>query len=124
VLTLPAGVRIYIALEPTDMRKSFDGLALAARQVMNRNVLDSPGDLFVFRGRRGDRLKILWWQGDGFGLYYRRLEKGFFQLPERPGSYVQITAAELAMILEGINLKRVERLPRYARPASAPATTP
>jgi len=76
------------------------------------------GDLFVFRNRRGDRLKILAWQGDGFALYLRRLERGTFAFPTADTAEVSITATELAMILGGIELGSAKRRPRYERPAA------
>jgi transposase len=76
------------------------------------------GDLYVFRNKRGDRLKILAWQGDGFALYLRRLERGTFALPTANTTEVSVTATELAMILGGIELGSAKRRPRYQRPAT------
>ena len=76
------------------------------------------GDLFVFRNRRGDPLKILAWQGDGFALYLRRLERGTFAFPAADAAEVAVTATELAMILGGIDLGSARRRPRYERPAA------
>jgi transposase len=76
------------------------------------------GDLYVFRNRRGDRLKVLAWQGDGFALYLRRLEKGTFAFPAADAAEVSITATELAMILGGIDLGSAKRRSRYARPTA------
>lgn len=80
--------------------------------------VDRSGDLFVFRNRKGDRLKILAWQGDGFALYLRRLEKGTFAFPTADAAEVSVTATELAMILGGIDLGSARRRPRYARPTT------
>ncbi len=77
------------------------------------------GDLYVFRNKRGDRLKILAWQGDGFALYLRRLEKGTFTFPKADTAEVSITATELAMILGGIELGSAKTRPRYERPAAS-----
>ena len=75
------------------------------------------GDLYVFRNKRGDRLKILAWQGDGFALYVRRLEKGTFTFPKADTAEVSVTATELAMILGGVELGAAKTRPRYERPA-------
>src|SRR5438270_583291 len=74
------------------------------------------GHLFVFRSRRGDRLKVLWWDRDGYALWYKRLERGGFHFPACEGESVEVKAADLAMILEGIDLASVRRRPRYSRP--------
>jgi transposase len=76
------------------------------------------GDLYVFRNKRGDRLKILAWQGDGFALYARRLERGTFAFPASPSAEVSVTATELAMILGGVELGSAKRRPRYERRAA------
>lgn len=108
-------VRIWLATEPTDMRRGFDRLAEQARQVSEQDPMG--GHLFVFRSRRGDRLKILLWDRDGYVLWYKRLEVGVFKLPRpRAGARSQeLRASELAMILDGIDLASVKRGPRYAR---------
>ena len=113
MLTLGLTGRIYLCVEPQDGRKSFDGLATVVTARLGRDPLS--GDLFVFRNRRGDRLKILAWQGDGFALYLRRLEKGTFAFPTADAAEVNVTATELAMILGGIDLGSAKRRPRYAR---------
>lgn len=116
MLSLGLTGRIWICVEPQDGRKSFDGLAGVVTALLSRDPLG--GDLYVFRNKRGDRLKILAWQGDGFALYLRRLEKGTFAFPTAPTAEVSITATELAMILGGIDLGSANRRPRYARPAT------
>ena len=116
MLTLGLTGRIYVCVEPQDGRKSFDGLQAVVRDHLARDPLS--GDLFVFRNRRGDRLKILAWQGDGFALYLRRLEKGTFAFPTADAMEVSITATELVMILGGIDLGSAKRRPRYARPTA------
>ena len=108
--------RIWLAAEPTDMRCGFDRLAERVRVVIEQDPLSSG--LFVFRSRSGDRLKILCWDRDGFVLWYKRLEAGVFKLP-RPESGVrsqELRASELAMILDGIDVSRLERVRRYERP--------
>jgi transposase len=119
VLSLPSTVRIFLAVEPADMRKGFDGLA----QLVRERVAEDPlsGHFFVFRNRRRDRVKILYWDRDGFALWYKRLEKGVFRFPEAKNGRVEVTPAEMAAVLEGIDLSRARRLPRFALPAPQPA---
>lgn len=107
--------RVWLAAEPADMRRGFDRLAEMARQVTGEDPLS--GHLFLFRSRRGDRLKILVWDGDGYVLWYKRLETGVFRLPPAPPGRraLEMRASELAMLLDGIDLQRLRRLPRYAR---------
>jgi transposase len=116
VLTLGLTGRIWICVQPQDGRKSFDGLQAVVRDHLGRDPLS--GDLFVFRNRRGDRLKVLAWQGDGFALSLRRLEKGTFAFPAAATAELSITATELAMILGGIDLGSAQRRPRYERSAA------
>lgn len=106
---------IWLAAEPTDMRCGFDRLAERVRTVMVQDPLGNG--LFVFRSRSGDRLKILMWDRDGFALWYKRLESGVFKLPRMsPGSRsVELRASELAMILDGIDMTKLKRVPRYER---------
>jgi len=109
-----ATVRIWLATAPADMRCGFDRLAELARVVTAREPMD--GHLFLFRGRGGDRLKILYWDKDGFVLWYKRLEEGTFKLPriESGVTSVELRASELAMMLDGIDLKSVRRSKRYS----------
>jgi len=79
MIAIPAGMRVYLAMGPTDMRKGFDGLAALAQQALQQDPFS--GHLFVFRGRRGDLLKVLYWDGQGFCLFAKRLEKGRFIWP-------------------------------------------
>jgi transposase len=106
-------MRIWLAAEATDMRRGFDRLAEHARAVIGADPLGN--NLFVFRSRRGDRLKILVWDRDGYVLWYKRLEVGVFKLPrvEPNAGSVELRASELAMILDGIDLSQLKRLPRY-----------
>ena len=111
------GARIWLAAEAADMRCGFDRLAERVRVVIGQDPLG--GHLFVFRSRRGDRLKILLWDHDGFVLWYKRLEKGVFKLPqvEAGARSVELRASELAMVLDGIDVSRLKRMPRYERGA-------
>jgi transposase len=115
VLSLGLTGRIWVCVEPVDGRKSFDGLSAVVASHLARDPLN--GDVFVFKNRRGDRLKILAWQGDGFALYLRRLERGTFAFPTSAHAEVRITTTELAMILGGIELGSAQRRPRWQRPA-------
>ncbi len=123
MLSLPASVRVFVYTEPADMRRGFDGLAAMVEQALNQDPFS--GHLFVFFNRRRDRTKILFWDRDGFALFYKRLEKGVFEIlrPQRSISSeeqlprVQVTYQELAMLLDGVDLSTVRRRPRYARPA-------
>jgi len=111
------GPRIWLAVEATDMRCAFDRLAERVRAVIGQDPLSDS--LFIFRSRRGDRLKILAWDRDGFVLWYKRLEAGVFKLPRvKDGVHsVELRASELAMILDGIDMTRLKRAPRYERGA-------
>ena len=110
--------RIWLATEAADMRCGFDRLAERVRTVIGQDPL--TGHLFVFRSRRGDRLKILVWDRDGFVLWYKRLEAGVFKLPkvEAGTGSVELRASELAMVLDGIDMSRLKRVPRYERDAA------
>jgi transposase len=111
--------RIWLAAEAADMRCGFDRLAERVRAVIGQDPL--AGHLFVFRSRRGDRLKILVWDRDGFVLWYKRLEAGVFKLPkvETGARSVELRASELAMVLDGIDVSRLKRVPRYERPVKS-----
>ena len=118
---LHPGVRIWLCTGRTDMRCGFDRLAALARQVTGHDPLG--GHLFVFRNRRGDRLKILYWDRDGFVLFYKRLEEGQFKLPKLPAEdppprSVLLRPSELAMLLDGIDLSSLKRTKRYRRGAA------
>ena len=107
--------RIWLATQPADMRCSFDRLAELARVVTGQDPLS--GHLFLFRSRGGDRLKALYWDKDGMALWYKRLEEGTFKLPrvEPSARSVELRASELAMMLDGIDLRSVKRVKRYRR---------
>jgi transposase len=114
-LDTAASTRIWLAAQPADMRCGFDRLAELASSVTGDDPLG--GHLFLFRSRGGDRLKILYWDADGYALWYKRLEEGTFKLPkiEEGIRSVQLRASELAMMLDGIDLKSVKRSKRYGR---------
>lgn len=121
MLTLPPSVRIFVCLEATDMRKGFDGLAAATQEKIGEDPLS--GHLFVFFNRRRNRTKILFWDRSGLALYYKRIEKGRFQLAALDayarGRRAEIEAAELMLILEGITLQGARRRPRFTPRRSA-----
>ena len=107
VIALPAGTRIWLACGVTDLRNGFDGLA----GLIQTRLIEDPfsGQLFVFRGRRGDRIKILWWSGDGLCLFAKRLESGRFVWPQATDGTVHLSTAQLSMLLEGIDWRRPVR---------------
>ena len=125
MLSLSLSGRVFLCTLPTDMRKSFDSLAGLVEQELGQDPLS--GDLFVFRSRRGDRLKLLYWEDGGFAIWYKRLEEGTFVFPLPDAERVKvgahgivIRAAELAMLLDGIDLQSVKRRKRYQRPRPTP----
>ncbi len=107
--------RIWLAAEAADMRCGFDRLAERVRAVIGEDPM--AGHLFLFRSRRGDRLKILVWDRDGFVLWYKRLESGVFKLPRVAENQrsVELRASELAMLLDGIDMTKLKRVARYER---------
>lgn len=115
MLSLPASMRIFVCLQPADMRRSFDGLARMALEVVQEDP--SSGHLFVFRNRRGDRVKVLYWDRDGYALWYKRLEVGTFRFPDASADATEWSPAELAMVLEGIVAQGVSRGKRFERNA-------
>jgi len=117
MLSIPANVSVYLCTIPTDMRKGFDGLHILARQVFERDPLN--GHLFLFVNRRRDRLKMLWWDRDGMALFFKRLEAGTYQLPSSPDGKtgLEIDGTQLAMLLNGIDMRSARRRKRYARVA-------
>jgi transposase len=107
MIGLAPGTRVWLAAGVTDMRKGFDGLAAQAQTVLGKDPFS--GHVFCFRGRRGDLLKLLWWDGDGLCLFAKRLERGRFIWPQATSGTVALTPAQLAMLLEGIDWRRPVR---------------
>ncbi len=101
------GTRIFLACGVTDMRKGMDGLAALIQETLSQDPF--CGHLFVFRGRRGDRVKMLWWDGEGLCLYAKRLERGRFVWPRAEDGCVSLTAAQLSMLIEGIDWRAPSR---------------
>lgn len=118
MIHLPASVRVYLCLTACDMRKSFDGLHQLVRDYLQLDAF--AGHLFVFTSRRRDRLKILYWDRDGFAVWSKRLEEGTYAMPLSGSAEEQrreITAQELGALLSGIDLSQAKRRERYQRPA-------
>jgi transposase len=104
MIGLPAGTRVWLAAGVTDMRKGMDGLAALVQTALAENPFS--GHVFVFRGRRGDLVKLLWFDGDGVCLLAKRLERGRFVWPQASSGSVALSAAQLSMLLEGIDWRR------------------
>ena len=116
MIHLPASVRVYLCLTPCDMRRSFDGLHALVREHLELEAF--AGHLFVFASRRRDRIKILYWDRDGFAMWSKRLEEGTYAVPfgdDGAERRREITALELAALLSGIDLERAARRKRYRR---------
>ena len=107
MIGLPSGTRIWLAAGMTEMRRGFDGLACIAQEKLGADPFG--GHVFVFRGRRGDLIKLLWWDGDGLCLFAKRLERGRFIWPQATEGAVHLSTAQLSMLLEGIDWRRPER---------------
>ena len=107
MIALPLGTRIWLAAGVTDMRRGMDGLAALVQSALEDNPFS--GHVFIFRGKRGDLVKLLWWSGDGMNLYAKRLERGRFIWPQAASGSVCLSAAQLSMLLEGIDWRRPER---------------
>ena len=113
MLTISNAYRYFLYLKSADMRKNFDGLCGIVQNEFSNNPIG--GDVFIFINRRRTQIKLLHWQGDGFAIYYKRLEKGTYEIPvvEQGSNSVKLKAQELVLIMEGINLMSVKRRPRY-----------
>lgn len=128
MLSIPSTARVFLATAPTDMRKGFDGLFALVENVIREAPFS--GHLFVFRNRKRDRLKVLWWDTDGLAIFYKRLERGNYQFPtdatvkrhdsndddDDAAARCEIRSDELALLLAGIDLGSVKRRRRYQRP--------
>jgi transposase len=113
MLSLPAYTRVSLCTAAVDLRKSFDGLCGLVESVFQRNVLE--GHLFLFLNKRRDRIKALWWDRDGLVIWYKRLERGTFEMPHASGNaqHLELDATQLAMLLGGVSLASVKRRKRY-----------
>jgi transposase len=114
MLSLPAHTRVSLCTAAVDLRKSFDGLCGLVESVFQGNVLE--GHLFLFLNNRRDRIKALWWDRDGLVIWYKRLERGSFEMPRVSGraQHLQLDATELAMLLGGVSLASAKRRKRYS----------
>ena len=115
MLSQPTSASIYLCVQPVDLRKSFDGLGGLVETVFRRSLLD--GHLFLFLNKRCDRLKALWWDQDGLVIWYKRLERGSFEMPRfsEGDADLVLDATDLAMLLGGVSLATARRRKRYAR---------
>lgn len=120
MLSITPTVNVFLALDPVDMRKGFHGLTALVESILSQNPLS--GHWFVFINRRRDRVKILTWDGSGFCIYYKRLERGTFELPrlDRPDQQngpdqqsIELSGSQLSLILAGIELSSVKQRPRF-----------
>ena len=107
MIGLPSGTRVWLVAGHTDMRKGFDGLAAVVHTALAENPFD--GHVFVFRGRRGDIIKVLWFDGQGLMLLAKRLERGRFVWPQAVDGRVALSSAQLSMLLEGIDWRMPTR---------------
>ena len=117
MISLSPDLKVYLSYRPLDMRKGFDGLSAQVKKVIGMDPFS--GHLFVFRGKRGDYVKILRWDGSGLCLYAKRLEKGRFVWPPIIDEQLHLTAAQLALLLEGIDWRRTIARAECARPQVA-----
>lgn len=113
MMSLPAHTRVSLCTAAVDLRKSFDGLCGLVESVFQENVLD--GHLFLFLNKRRDRIKALWWDRDGLVIFYKRLERGSFEMPRASADAqrLELDATELAMLLGGVSLASAKRRKRY-----------
>lgn len=113
MFTLSAENRFHLFSKPTDMRKSFDGLSGLVQNTLGRDP--SGGDVFIFINKRRDKIKLLHWQGASFVLYYKRLEKGTFELPRYDAAVgsISLDYAKLVMVIDGLSIKNIQKRKRY-----------
>lgn len=111
MLALPTNTKIYLAVEPVDMRKSFDGLCAIVIDNLQQNPLE--GHLFLFRGKSGNRIKGLFWDRNGLVIFYKRLEKGHYKWPKNTLPSIEMTTIELSLLLDGIDFTKLKKLPKY-----------
>ena len=121
MLSLSPTIQVFMAIEPVDLRKGFDALSAAVQSVFDCNVLD--GHLFLFLNRRRDRIKLLWWDRDGLAVFYKRLERGTYEIPRHaPGNkQLRLDATQLSLLLSGVQLDSVKHRRRYTLPTLSDA---
>lgn len=115
MLSIPLQLRVFLCTQATDMRKTFDGLEALVRHVLQQDPLS--GDLFVLLNRRHDRVKVLYWEGDGFAIWCKRLEAGTYAKPAGEGESINLSSTQLALLLGGIDLQTTQPRKRYRRSA-------
>ena len=111
MLMLPTDCKIFMVAEPVDMRRSFDGLCAVVVERLGSHPM--AGHLFLFRGRGGDRIKILWWDRNGLCIWYKRLEKGRYKWPSSDEQSIEMTALDLSLLLDGIDFTKLRKLPSF-----------
>jgi transposase len=113
VFTLSSSNRFHLYSQPTDMRKSFDGLSGLVQNALGANPLN--GDVFIFVNRRRDKIKLLHWQGISFTLYYKRLEQGTFEVPvyDPEAGSITLSYAQMVMLVDGLSIKNIQKRKRY-----------
>ena len=109
MIDLPKGVKIYFAVQPINMHRSFDGMAMMVQEILKLNPLSS--NIFIFRNRKADKIKLLYWDRNGFIIIYKRLEKGRFKYPRVDQVCLELTELELTLLLDGIDFTRLKPLP-------------
>ena len=112
MLKLPSGTRIFMAVAPVEMRRSFSGLCAIITETLGANPIG--GDLFLFRGKRSDRVKAIIWDRTGLAIWYKRLERGKYKWPSPDADSMELTEQELALLLDGVDFTRIRRLPSFA----------
>jgi transposase len=117
MMNLPPGTKVYVCCRPTDMRKGFNGLTAQVSNILNADPYS--GHLFVFRGKRGDYVKILYWDGTGLCLFAKRLEKSRFVWPPLVDGGFQMSTAQLGLLLEGMDWRRTVQIDAPRQPVYA-----
>lgn len=112
MLKLPPDTRVFMAVAPVDMRRSFSGLCAIITETLGANPIG--GDLFLFRGKRSDRVKTIVWDRTGLAIWYKRLEWGKYKWPTPDAGSMELTEQELALLLDGVDFTRIRRLPPFA----------
>ncbi len=118
MLKIADGTRIFMAVKPVDMRRSFDGLCATIAGALGSNPLS--GDLFLFRGKRADRIKAIVWDRNGLAIWYKRLERGKYKRPSREATSIELTEHELTLLLDGLDFTRIRRLPPFSLHTPSP----
>jgi transposase len=111
MLKLAQDARIFMAVKPVDMRRSFDGLCATITEALASNPVS--GDLYLFRGKRADRIKTIVWDRNGLAIFYKRLERGKYRWPTRECASIELTEHELTLLLDGVDFTRIRRIPPF-----------